>query len=181
MKDHSGVVRRFGKIQHGEVVDGAAGLDRVVGEGHVRRRQGLPVGESRVLPDVYRPGEAVAADYVIRRQVIADGEVRVGDRQGGLDQGLVDVLPRPPAEGRVKARGGLGIGVHGDDHGVRPLGGPFCRGSAGGGRSPAAGQGAGRQNGSQKDTDKVFSFHGTPHLRKSSCRSCPRASWRTAW
>ncbi len=115
-KDHGGLVGGLGIVQHGEVVDRAGRLYGVVGKGHVLGGQGLPVGEGHVVPDGHRPGEAVLADGVSGGQVIADGQVRVGDGEGGLDERLVDVLPGAPAEGGVKAGGRFGVGVHGDDH-----------------------------------------------------------------
>ena len=127
MKDHGGLIGGLRIVQHGEVVHRAGGFHRVVSKGHILRRQGLPIGEGHVVPDGHRPGEAVLADGVSG-----------GHGESGLDQGLVDVFPGPPAEGRVKAGGGLRVGVHGHHYCVRPLGG--AGGGGAGGIPPAAGQ-----------------------------------------
>ena len=126
VENHSGVVHRLGVVQHGEVVDRAGCLDGVVGEGHILGSQGFTVGELHIIPDGDRPGQAVLAGLAGGGQVIADGQVGIGHREGALDQRLMDVLSRAPAEGRVKARFRLGIGVHGNDDRVpvsRLLGG----------------------------------------------------------
>ena len=158
MKDHRGPVYRLGIVQHGEVVHRAALLYRIVGKGHVLRRQGLPVGENRVVPDGHRPGEAVLADVIPGGQVIADGQVRVGDGEGGLNERLMDVLPRSPAEGRVKARGRFRIGVHGHDDLMRlpAVPGRGC----GRGPSPAPGQNSGGEGRSQQA--RKYSPHSRP-------------------
>ena len=59
MKYHRAVVRRLRIIQHGEIVDGALRLHRVVGERHVLRCQRLAVGEGNVVADCDGPGEAI--------------------------------------------------------------------------------------------------------------------------
>ena len=112
MKDHSGVVLRLGPLQHGEIVHRAGILDGIVGEGHILGGEGLPVGELHIVPNRDRPREPVLAHLHAGSQIVTDGQVWVGHRKGGLDQRLVDVLPRPPAESRIKARFRLRSGGH---------------------------------------------------------------------
>ena len=104
MKHHRGIVRGLRAIQHGEIVDRAGLFDRVVGERHVLRCQLLAVGEICVVPDGHRPCQTVLADRIVRCKIIADGQIGVCDRERGLDERLVYMLARPPAERRIKAR-----------------------------------------------------------------------------
>ena len=156
MEYYGGVVHRLGVVQHGKVVYRAGSLDGIVGKGHVRGGQGLPVGEFHVIPDLDRPGEAIIADLDVGGQVVADGQIGVGHRERGLDQGLMDVLTGAPAVGGVEAGFGLGGGAHGNNHAVPAAG---LR-SGGGGRvsAAAARQHTGGQGQAQNQSQN--SFHG---------------------
>ena len=119
---HCGVIGGLGVVQHGEVVDRAGGLHGVVGEGHVRRRQGLPVGKLHVVPDIHRPGQAILTHLHIRGQIIADLQVRRGHRQSTLNQGLMDVFSRSPAVSRIKAFFRLRLRCHNNHDGILLIG-----------------------------------------------------------
>ena len=150
MEHHGGIAGGFRPVQHGEVGDRAALLDGVIGKGHIFRRQRLTIRKGHVIPEGDRPGEAVVADGIAGGQVIADGQIRIGDGKGALNERFVHMLARPPAVDRIKAGGRLGVDVQGDHHAVFLF--LRCR-LGGGGAAPGA---AGQQSTAQKGAKDFF-------------------------
>ena len=74
--------------------------------------------------------------------------------------------PAPQPKAGSKPAAGSELGSMATTTVSVPWAGPSAAGSPAEALPPAAGQGAGRQGGSQEEADKVFSFHGTalPHL-----------------
>ena len=118
--EHDVDVRRArggGLVDVAQVELGALeGLDAVDGEGDVLRREGLPVREPCVVADVKRPGQAIGAARIGRREVVFKVEVGVGGHERGLQQRLVHVLAGPPPHERIEAGGRFRGGRHGDYH-----------------------------------------------------------------
>ena len=118
MKHHCGVIHCLSAVQHGEIVHRALCLYCIISKGHIRRGEGLAVGELHVIPDGDRPGQAILADLHVSGQVIANAHIRIGDHQRALDQRLMHMLARTPAIRRVKAGCRFGFHVHCHHHSV---------------------------------------------------------------
>ena len=127
LDDQRGVVGRGGVLDHGEVgLRVLRAADRVQREGGVGGAHGLAVGELGVVAQLEGPGELIVGALVGRREVALETHLLGRVDEGGLDEGLVDVLAAAPGHARVEAGVGLVGRAHGDGHlarGVDPRAG----------------------------------------------------------
>ena len=125
--DQRGVVGGGGVLDHGEIgLRVLRAADRVQREGGVGGAHELAVGELGVIAKLERPGELVVRALVGRREVALEAHVLGRVDEGGLDEGLMDVLAAAPGHARVEAGVGLVGRAHGDGHlarGVDPRAG----------------------------------------------------------
>ena len=109
------VVDGDGLVHHGQVTfAGLAVRNAVDRVGHIMRRERLAVGELRVRTNSERPGEAVVAAGVRRREVVFEAHVGRRSQKRGLDKRLMNMLAAAPGDERVEASGGLAAHGHGD-------------------------------------------------------------------
>ena len=103
---------RPGLFEHGKITDCAGFPQHIVGKRHIRGRQRFPVRKIRVVPDGNRPFHPVFGYLHLRRQIVADCQILLRNRQRALNQRLMNVLSRAPAVCRIKA----GVRLRGRRH-----------------------------------------------------------------
>ena len=115
-------------IKHGKIIDRALLFAMIVGKCHIIRRQRLPVRECHVVTDGHRPCKAIRTGLIVCGQILFNLQILCRCSERALDQWFMNVLPCPPAVGRIKARFWLGRGRHRHYDLIRcPLFCPICR------------------------------------------------------
>ena len=123
---HGRVVDGLGRIQHGEIAHRALLLNRVISKCNVGRGQRLAVGELDVVSDGDRPSQAVLRHGIAGREIVADGQIGICDRERALNERLVNVFARAPTVSRVKTGSRFRIDIERDDNRIVCMGRFLC-------------------------------------------------------
>ena len=118
-------------FQNGQVSQSPGRAGRVVGEGHVLRRQRRSVREHGVFAKAQPPDKPVFRKGPVRRKVADQVQIGVGAQQGRLEKRIA--IMAPPHD-RVES--GVGLSANGQNQGTR-----FCLG----GQHQGQGNGQGGQ------------------------------------